>query len=111
MSMPPSDTAPLSFRTAMSIAGLPRREEGQTLIVADSTGKEIPIPKAQIKRQVPSNLSLMPSNFGEILKPDEFNDLMSYLLKHRRKVSRQIKQVGAAADRVNRSRVAKSFPN
>lgn len=64
------------------IAGLPRHEEGQSLIVADSTGKEIPIAKSQIKRQVVSNLSLMPSNFGEILKPDEFNDLMSYLLSN-----------------------------
>jgi hypothetical protein len=52
------------------------------VIVADSTGKEIPIPKSQIKRQVPSNLSLMPSNFGEILKPEEFNDVMSYLLSN-----------------------------
>ncbi len=64
------------------IAGLPRHEEGQSLIVADSTGKEIPIARSQIKRQVVSNLSLMPSNFGEILKPDEFNDLMSYLLSN-----------------------------
>jgi hypothetical protein len=24
--------------------------------------------------------SLMPSNFSEIIKPDEFNDLMAYLL-------------------------------
>ncbi len=65
-----------------AIAGLPRREEGQTVVVADSTGKEVAIPKAQIKRQVLSNLSLMPSNFGEILKPDEFDDLMAYLLSN-----------------------------
>jgi len=62
------------------IAGIPRREEGQTLIVADSTGKEVPIPKSKIKRRVESNLSLMPSNFGEIIKADDFNDLLGYLL-------------------------------
>jgi putative heme-binding domain-containing protein len=62
------------------IAGIPRREEGQTLIVADSTGKEVPIPKSKIKRRVASNLSLMPSNFGEIIKADDFNDLLAFLL-------------------------------
>jgi len=62
------------------IAGIPRREEGQTLIVADSTGKEVPIQKSKIKRRVESNLSLMPSNFGEIIKADDFNDLLAFLL-------------------------------
>ena len=62
------------------IAGIPRREEGDTLTVADSTGKEVTLSKAKVKRTVPSNLSLMPSNFGEIIKPGDFNDLMSYLL-------------------------------
>ncbi len=62
------------------IAGIPRREEGDTITVADSSGKEVQIPKSKVKRIVPSNLSLMPSNFGEILKPDDFNDLMAYLL-------------------------------
>jgi putative heme-binding domain-containing protein len=63
-----------------AIAGIPRREEGQTLTVADSTGKEIAIPKSRIKRSVQSNQSLMPSNFGEIISQPDFNDLLSYLL-------------------------------
>jgi len=29
---------------------------------------------------VESNLSLMPSNFGEIIKESDFDDLLSYLL-------------------------------
>ncbi|HZL35455.1 MAG TPA: PVC-type heme-binding CxxCH protein [Tepidisphaeraceae bacterium] len=62
------------------IAGIPRREEGDTLTVADSTGKEVQIQKSKVKRIVPSNLSLMPSNFGEMLKPGDFNDLIAYLL-------------------------------
>jgi putative heme-binding domain-containing protein len=62
------------------IAGIPRREEGQTLVIADSTGKEIAIPKTKIRRRVESNLSLMPSNFGEIIKETDFDDLLSYLL-------------------------------
>ena len=36
--------------------------------------------KSKIKRAVQSNLSLMPSNFGEIIKAEDFDDLMGYLL-------------------------------
>lgn len=63
-----------------NVAGIPRREEGQTLVVADSTGKEVRIPKSQVKRQVESKLSLMPSNFGEVIPPKDFDDLLSFLL-------------------------------
>ncbi len=62
------------------IAGIPRGEQGDTLTVADSTGKEIPIQKSKIKRSVQSNQSLMPSNIGEIIKEQDFDDLLSYLL-------------------------------
>jgi putative heme-binding domain-containing protein len=62
------------------IAGIPRREEGDTITIADSTGKDVQISKSKVKRIVPSNLSLMPSNFGEIMKIEDFNDLMGYLL-------------------------------
>ncbi|HEY2585033.1 MAG TPA: PVC-type heme-binding CxxCH protein [Tepidisphaeraceae bacterium] len=62
------------------IAGIPRREEGQTLTVADSTGKEVAIDKSKITRRVESKLSLMPSNFGEVIPAGDFNDLLAYLL-------------------------------
>jgi putative heme-binding domain-containing protein len=62
------------------VAGIPRRTEGQTIVIADSTGKEVSILKSQITRQAESKLSLMPSNFGEIITPADFNDLLSYLL-------------------------------
>lgn len=62
-----------------TVAGLPRREEGDVLVLADSTGKEVMIQKSQIDRRVESPLSLMPSNFGEIIPPEEFNDLMAFL--------------------------------
>jgi len=35
---------------------------------------------AQVTRQVESKLSLMPSNFGEIIPPQDFNDLLAYML-------------------------------
>ena len=67
------------------VAGIPRREEGHVIIVADSTGKEVPVPKAKIVRQVESKLSLMPSNFGEVIPPQDFDDLIAYLLTMKQK--------------------------
>jgi putative heme-binding domain-containing protein len=62
------------------MAGIPRRQEGQTVVIADSTGKEVTLQKSQISRQVESKLSLMPSNFGEVIAPNDFDDLLAYLL-------------------------------
>ncbi|MDB5291176.1 MAG: Cytochrome c [Phycisphaerales bacterium] len=62
------------------VAGILRREEGDTLVIADATGKEVTLQKSKIKRAVQSNLSLMPSNFGEIIKAEDFDDLVGYLL-------------------------------
>ena len=65
------------------VTGLPRREEGELLILADSTGKEISIPKKNIETRRESELSLMPENLGEIVSPADFNNLMAYLLSQR----------------------------
>jgi hypothetical protein len=62
------------------VSGLPRREEGELLVLADATGKEISIPKKNIQDRRESETSLMPSNFGELLAPPDFNDLMAFLL-------------------------------
>ena len=68
-----------------AVSGIPRRQEGKTIIIADSTGKEVQIPEAQVTRRAESKLSLMPSNFGEIIPEQDFNDLLSYLLTTRAK--------------------------
>jgi putative heme-binding domain-containing protein len=62
------------------VSGLFRREEGQTLVLADSTGKEISIPKNQVKERRESDTSLMPENFGELLTQEELNHLMAFML-------------------------------
>lgn len=62
------------------VTGLQRRVEGQTIVFADSTGKEFSVPTAKIKKRTESQLSLMPSNFGEIVPENEFYDLLAYLL-------------------------------
>jgi len=66
-------------------SGLFRREEGETIVLAESTGKEISIPKNQIAERRQSETSLMPENFGELLTEEQFNDLLAFLLSKRSK--------------------------
>ncbi|MCW5552827.1 MAG: c-type cytochrome [Verrucomicrobiae bacterium] len=73
-------TSNLTLRDDTAITGLLRREEGEVLVFADATGREIAVPKREIVENRESELSLMPSNFGDILTVEEFNDLMAYLL-------------------------------
>jgi len=70
----------ITLKNGDVISGLPRREEGEVLALADSTGKEISIAKTDIQERRESETSLMPENFGEILSPEDFNHLMAYLL-------------------------------
>ena len=61
-------------------SGLIRREEGETVVVADGTGKEHSIPKSQITERRQSALSLMPENLADTIKSEDFNHLIAYLL-------------------------------
>jgi putative heme-binding domain-containing protein len=83
----PNRNVDINFRTHIIIlkdgdvvSGLFRREEGELLILADSTGKEISIPKSEIESRRESETSLMPANFGDIIPEKEFQDLMAFLL-------------------------------
>ena len=62
------------------VTGLQKREEGEVLIFVDSTAKEIPVKKSEIKQRFESPGSLMVSNFSEIISPSDFNNLLAYLL-------------------------------
>jgi putative heme-binding domain-containing protein len=70
----------ITLKDGEVVTGLPRREEGELLVLADSAGKEISIPKKNIDSRTESELSLMPENLGEVLPPADFNHLMAYLL-------------------------------
>jgi putative heme-binding domain-containing protein len=83
----PNRSVDHAFRTTLLVmkdgdvvSGLLRREEGATIVLADSTGKEINVEKKQVADRRQSDTSLMPENFGELLSPQEFNDLMAFLL-------------------------------
>ncbi|PQO40464.1 hypothetical protein DTL21_00560 [Bremerella cremea] len=82
----PSRNVDAAFRTVLIqtfdgqiISGLPRREEGEILVLANSEGKEIRIAKEDIDLQKSSPLSLMPSNFVEQIPQEEFVGLIRYL--------------------------------
>jgi putative heme-binding domain-containing protein len=62
------------------VSGLFRREEGEQIVYADGTGKEQTITKQRVKQRKPSELSLMPEGLPDGLQPQEFNDLIAFLL-------------------------------
>lgn len=83
----PNRNVDRAFRTTLVVlrdgdvqSGLFRREEGEMVVLADSTGKEISIPKKEIKERRESESSLMPDNFSEVIAPEDFNNLIAFLL-------------------------------
>jgi putative heme-binding domain-containing protein len=62
------------------VSGVFRREEGGLVILADSTGKEISVPKAEIESTRESESSIMPSNFGDVIPEKDFQDMLAFLL-------------------------------
>lgn len=63
-----------------TLAGANPREQGDVLTLTDATGKELNLPTATIKTRTTLNLSLMPPAFESTIAPDDFNDLLTYLL-------------------------------
>jgi putative heme-binding domain-containing protein len=83
----PNRNVDRAFRSTLLImndgdvqSGLYRRDEGEMVIIAQSNGKEISVPRKDIKERRTSETSLMPDNFGEAIPKEEFNDLIAFLL-------------------------------
>jgi putative heme-binding domain-containing protein len=90
----PNRNVDLAFRNTMLmlkdgdiVSGLFRREEGELIVLADGTGKEVSIPKANVSERRQSETSLMPENIGEVLSQEDFNHLMAFLLSNDGRVS------------------------
>ena len=60
--------------------GIIRREEGQSLVLADMSGAETIIPAKDVTSRNESLASLMPDAFAQILPPERLSDLVAYLL-------------------------------
>jgi len=56
-----------------------------TVFYADRTGKEFSLPQSEIETETISPLSLMPSNFGELLPETDSRDLLRFLLESAKK--------------------------
>ncbi len=61
------------------ITGIVKGESDATIRVADSQGKVLTVPKAEIKQKVLETISLMPGDFKELLTVEEFHDLLAFL--------------------------------
>ena len=90
----PNRNVDRAFRTTLVVlkdgdvqSGLFRREEGEMVVLADSTGKEVSIAKKDIKERRESESSLMPDNFGDVIAPEEFNHLISFLISEGARVA------------------------
>ncbi|MCA9029698.1 MAG: c-type cytochrome [Planctomycetaceae bacterium] len=70
----------LALKSGQVLTGLLRRDEGATLVFADSKGKEFVVAKADIEEQRQSALSLMPANVGETIPEADFAQLVHFLL-------------------------------
>jgi putative heme-binding domain-containing protein len=83
----PNRNVDRAFRSTLLImndgdvqSGLYRRDEGEMVIIAQSNGKEMSVPRKDIKERRTSETSLMPDNFGEAIPNGDFNDLIAFLL-------------------------------
>ncbi len=70
----------VTLKNGRLLSGLYRRTEGEVLIFADAAGKEFSIAKNDIKENKPSQFTLMPDQFRDIIKEEDFYALMKYLL-------------------------------
>ena len=64
MSSGRNSTAAAAADWSEAVSGLFRREEGEAIVLADVTGKDVSIPKKDIVERRNSTTSLMPENFG-----------------------------------------------
>jgi putative heme-binding domain-containing protein len=68
-----------------SLSGLVLREEGAVLVLADSQGKELRVPLADIDDRALSPLSPMPANVADLVPEGDFYDLLAFLLSQQQK--------------------------
>ena len=88
----PNSNVDQAFRTTQIVStdgriivGLPLREEGQVVVLADAQGKEVRIAKDDIETRTTNQLSLMPANVADLVTEAEFVNLVGYLLSQREK--------------------------
>jgi putative heme-binding domain-containing protein len=66
-----------------SVSGMRLRDEGTDVVLADATGREIRVARADVDESVVTRLSPMPSNMAAQLGEQNLVDLLEYLLQPR----------------------------
>ena len=74
----------LALEDGQTVSGLLLREEGEVLIMADSQGKEVRIPKSSVEERSISPLSPMPANLTDQIAEADFYRLLAFLLSKSR---------------------------
>ena len=77
---PAFHTTVVTLKDGELLSGLFRREEGASLVFANTAGIENSIPKSDVSERRLVETSLMPENFGEAFIQEDLSDLMAYLL-------------------------------
>lgn len=70
----------ITLKNGKLVSGLYRRTEGEVMVYADPAGKEFSVAKQDIKENKPSQYTLMPDQFRNVIKEEDFYALMRYLL-------------------------------
>ena len=61
------------------VVGLVRSETEQEINLVDSAGKMITLEVDTVEQRREAGRSLMPGNFGEVISPEDFADMMAYI--------------------------------
>jgi putative heme-binding domain-containing protein len=75
----------LELKKGQVVSGLLLKEEGAILVLADSQGKEIRVPKDAVAERSTSQVSPMPADLADKIPEPEFHHLLAYLLAQRPK--------------------------
>ncbi len=73
----------LLLKNGQVVSGLLLREEGAILVLADSQGKDVRVPKENVEERSSSQQSPMPANFADQIPEGDFYHLLAYLLEQR----------------------------
>lgn len=77
------ETIRLEMRRGSDAVGLRASESPTSYTLRFPGGTEMTFLRKNIDRVHPHNVSLMPSTFGELLRPDEIADIVSFVREHR----------------------------
>jgi putative heme-binding domain-containing protein len=76
-------TTNLALQDGRLVSGLLVREEGEVLVLADSQGKEVRVPKATVEERTVVPVSPMSASFADQIPEADFYSLLAYLLSQR----------------------------